>query len=137
MTITTRKVGDMSNKIILRFYCKEHGYVSHGFDEPITEVHFNQRGELGLACPLCHKSRPMTIERYTGLNDKKGNPIFENDIVRWKIGGLKLIGIIEWGEGEWIKGMPGYNMQAARTYQSSTEVVGNLWQNAELLTAPR
>lgn len=123
--------------IILRFYCKDHGYVNCGFGEPITEVHFNQRGELGLACPLCFKSRPMTIERHTGIDDKHGNPIFEGDIVRWKIGSIKCVGVVAWGTGGWVKGNPGHNMQSLHTYQGSTEIIGTINENAELLKAPR
>jgi hypothetical protein len=69
------------NEIKLRFHCKEHGFVGCGFGEPITEVHFNQRGELGLACPLCFKSRPMTLQLWTGLHDKLHVPIYVGDIL--------------------------------------------------------
>lgn len=71
----------MSTIIKMRFWCNEHKYVPAGFDEPITEIHFNQRGEVGLACPKCWKSRPMTTELYSGLHDSEGVEIYAGDIV--------------------------------------------------------
>lgn len=70
--------------IKLRFWCDTHGYITCGFGEPIESISFNQRGEVGLLCPLCHKARPMKVERWTGVVDRKGVDIYENDIVRCK-----------------------------------------------------
>ena len=64
-----------------RFWCNEHGYVPSGFETAIEEVYFNQRGELGRTCPLCHKHRPMTMEAATGHTDKKGRDIYFGDII--------------------------------------------------------
>lgn len=119
--------------IKLRFYCDTHGYVPFGFGEPITEVFFNQRGELGLPCPLCHKSRPMKIERATGILDKKGIEIYEGDILSWKIGSLVCVGSVQWGEAHWNKGKPGFSMQALHTYQKSTEIIGDIHNHPERL----
>lgn len=120
--------------IRLRFHCREHGYVPAGFNEPIEQVFFNQRGELGLACPLCHKSRPMQLERGTGLLDKRGVEIYENDIVQWKIGSIKCVGVVAYGEyGSWNKGIPGKQMQSLGSYQKSTEIIGNVHNDQQLL----
>ncbi len=120
--------------IRLRFHCQEHGYVPAGFNEPIEQVFFNQRGELGLACPLCVKSRPMQLERGTGLLDKRGVEIYENDIVQWKIGSIKCTGVVAYGEyGSWNKGIPGKQMQSLGSYQKSTEIIGNVHNDQQLL----
>lgn len=124
-------------KIKLRFYCNEHGYVPAGFGEPITEVNFNQHDELGRWCPICHKARPMTIEVYTTVLDKKGVEICEGDIVRWKIGSIKCVGAVQWGESHWNKGVPGHNMQALSTYKATTEIIGDIHNNPDLLTAEK
>lgn len=78
-----------------------------------------------------------TVGQWTGLFDKRSDEIFEGDIVSWKIGSIKCVGAIEWGAGEWLKGNPGHNMQSARTYQGSTEIIGNIHDNPELLKTAR
>lgn len=72
------------NNLKLRFYCKEHGFVESGFDAPITAVYFNQHDVLGLACPLCFKSRPMELLLYTPFLDKNGVRICQGDIVQYQ-----------------------------------------------------
>lgn len=122
------------SSIRLRFHCNDHGYVPAGFNEPIEQVFFNQRGELGLACPLCFKSRPMELERGTGILDKRGVEIYENDIVQWKVGSIKCTGVVTYGEyGSWNKGTPGQQMQSLGSYQKSTEIIGNAHSDKKLL----
>ncbi len=74
-----------------------------------------------------------TVGQMTGIDDKHGNPIFEGDIVRWKIGSIKCVGVVAWGTGEWVKGNQGHNMQSLRTYQGSTEIIGTINDSPELL----
>jgi len=68
-------------KIKLRFYCNDHGYVPAGFGTAITDVNFNQHDEIGLWCPICHKARPMIVEMFTTIIDRKGVEIYVGDIV--------------------------------------------------------
>lgn len=65
----------------------------------------------------------------TGLVDKQGSDIYEGNIVTWKVGTLLCKGTILRGNGEWLKGKLGYNMQSARTYLSTTQVVGSIYDD--------
>jgi len=79
------------------------------------------------------------VMQYTGLNDKDGRDIYDGDIVRYKLG------------GEWVVGDVRYDVYAARyvkraekigelwdykdlsSYIGSTSVIGNVYENPELL----
>lgn len=131
----------MNNPLILRFWCNEHEYVDCGFNTKITEVHFNQRGELGLACPICWKSRPMTIELYTGRDDIFGTKVFGGDIV--KVEGYELPAEVEWTDDlcQWTLTTRIYDDDGEDyTLQGEPidpdldiEVIGNRHKNEELL----
>jgi uncharacterized phage protein (TIGR01671 family) len=128
----------MTIPLHLKFWCSEHGFVASGFDEAITEVHFNQRGELGLACPLCFKSRPMTIVCSTGLKDKEGMEIYEGDVISVKLGPTNKPYVVEWSDEKVrfvFRGVR-YNVGAhvsARQVRNGCRVKGNIHENPELL----
>ncbi len=123
----------MSAPIILRFYCKEHGYIESGFGTQITEVYFNQRGELGLPCPKCHKSRPMTIEQATGLDDNTGIRIFEGDIVELYDGSRYAVQYqLRWGGYE-LAGLLDRETLGDKVSDWDANVIGNIHQNEGLL----
>lgn len=84
----------MNSLLTLRFWCDKHKYIPSGYNTEITEVYFDQNGELARSCPLCLKSRPMTIEVYTGRDDCSGNKVFGGDIVTYE--GYELPAEVEW-----------------------------------------
>lgn len=135
-------------KIKFKFYCKEHKFVESGFGEKITEIHFDQRGEVGLACPLCFKSRPMKLLQYTGLKDKNGKEIYEGDICYITDGwGNEWTSKVEWGDmhGDKPENYPAFDLSPqvdeelnsfASVFESgdhTIEVIGNIYENLELL----
>ncbi|NIL77160.1 YopX family protein [Rhodococcus sp. B10] len=123
----------MTGPIKLKFWCDDHKFVEAGFGEPITEVHFNQRGELGLACPLCYKSRPMTIVRWTGVLDPYGTPAHEGDIVGNRDG--SKVGVVIWHNESGGFAIDWQDRTALGSLSSWFGVIGNIYENAGLLEA--
>lgn len=122
----------MSSGIKLRFWCNEHQYVEAGFGGPIDAVYFNQHDELGVPCPLCHKSRPMTIERWAGQEDKNGTPIYQGDILQEydRHGKLdRAYPLVYYKNGLYLDDYLFSNWNA-----EDVEVIGNIHQNPDLLT---
>ena len=94
----------------------EIAYASHGiYDGGITEV---------VADTIC---------QYTGLTDKNGNKIWENDIVKDKT--IHLLGSVEYDEehGMYVINEVNDGYQNFQEFWSCTEVIGNIFDNEDLL----
>lgn len=78
-----------------------------------------------------------TVCEYTSLTDKNGKKIFEGDIVEWA--GIKML--ICWGEvigagyGFYWQNVNGnnYYSESITGFIDEYEVIGNKWENPELL----
>ena len=71
-----------------------------------------------------------SIMQSTGLKDKNGNEIFEGDIVKCS----GLLGTIESFKAMWICSFVKYNnYQKVGFFAQEIEVVGNIYENPELL----
>lgn len=81
-----------------------------------------------------HEIDPDTLCQYTGLTDKNGRRIWENDIVRNEKGD---IGVVQWFEEHaafmiWNK-TKHYVCYLAENDFSKIEIAGNIFDNADLL----
>ena len=78
---------------------------------------------------------PETLCQYTGLKDKNGNKIWENDIVKHEIS--DTIGTVRWYQGDYIgwcvDDVVIYEQQFTDEMRDECEVIGNIFDNPELL----
>lgn len=119
------------------------GYVTRPFardkENNITEYCFNALDEMGFVSECIVLTE--TICQYTGLTDKNGNKIWENDLIEVKKGKSHFISQIEWDD--WCKG---FMFQDTKTtacgmdalsgsgcYHFDYEVIGNVFDNPELV----
>lgn len=76
-----------------------------------------------------HEIDKDTICQYTGLTDKNGNKIWENDIVNGIFNWYKGVYVIKWNDDE-----AGYSFpNIASINKDEYEVIGNIFDNPELI----
>ena len=78
---------------------------------------------------MCYEIDINTLCQYTGLTDKNGNKIWENDVVKGIYGTYEGRYIIVWWNDEAKFSFP----TIAKVDTSKYEVIGNIFDNPELL----
>jgi uncharacterized phage protein (TIGR01671 family) len=87
---------------------------------------------------LFHNIIPETVGQYTGLNDKNGVKIFERDIIRvsdYELDDTRYRNFaVVFTDGAYrLKGHDGYLIFISVFYQRHIEIIGNIYDNPELL----
>ena len=81
------------------------------------------------------------IMQYTGLKDKQGNEIYEGDIIKWRNTiGDEIKDVVIWSElshGFSVSRTPEVCCVLSGSDGSHIEVIGNIYENPELLKEPK
>lgn len=82
---------------------------------------------------ICEDGR-FVIQQYTGLNDKHGVEIYEGDIVRGKFFDTDYLDdVLVTCSVNWVEESACFNVGNRFWTRSSLKVVGNIFENPELL----
>ena len=74
---------------------------------------------------------PESIGQFTGLHDKNGKEIYEGDILEDTLGRKKLVEYYK--DGFWLNAFLEGAEWCLRQVNSSSKIIGNLYENPELL----
>ena len=136
----------MSREILFKAKRKDNGEWVEGYYRADTDldIHFicgwnYYLSENGLERePFEYEIDPDTLCQYTGLTDKNGKKIWENDICEMVYNGVVYVYVVVWDKTELdFKGTNGKE-NYGRNFEylgccEEIEVIGNIFDNPELL----
>lgn len=94
----------------------------------------NDDGKYGMTVGVA----PETVGGYV-MEDKKGKHVFAGDIVRLRLGNGWVTGVVEWDDSypQYLLRVISDHNDATVGLKSKVEVVGNIYDNPELLRASK
>ena len=142
----------MSREILFKAKRKDNGKWVEGYYLNIAKInHFICTGKIkldgalkGIIAPEMYVIDPDTLCQYTGLTDKNGKKIWENDICNRK---EKYPEIVTYNKGDWqldysyVFGKEMHtdacNLGFYVCERNCVEVIGNIFDNEDLLEVER
>ena len=139
---TIKRGAEMSREILFRGKRKDNGEWVEGYCVVIAKCYYIFTGKLVIAKNATnfeyYSVSPETVGQFTGLTDKNGTKIFEDDVViisSRSIDEEDGIALIEWDEDDarfifaWGNLVAGFD----DFYSYEIEVIGNIHDNPELM----
>lgn len=125
----------MSREILFRGKRVEDGKWLYGYysDEQAEDTDFPCIVPLEPDPDYDWEVDPETVGQYTGLKDKNGKKIFEGDIVRDDDGDVMMVKWLTEGAVFVLEPNPYVSVPFYSTLPSRIEVIGNIYDNRELL----
>lgn len=101
----------------------------------VDEIHFDngQLDFIGDAITFMRKANEIELMQSTGLSDKNGKEIFEGDVVHAYSEGASLIGVVEYLDNAYCIKSKNDIYNPLWTNAEHYEVIGNIYENKELL----
>lgn len=118
-------------EILFRGKRLDNGEWAEGFYQasPTGHHYITTIGAMGCAAP--HKVDPATVGQYTGLKDKNGREIFEDDIIEWDPF-MMLCGVVGFDEGGFCAN--GHFLSDEIHFgEFYGQVIGNIHDNPDLI----